>query len=191
MKDNLRYRLSFAVSLFLLLFSTGLSAEVRAFDFMGLSLGMSQAETRSAISNSQALKIDDTRYLDLLSEAYPFTLKATYFPFIDEVYIDFFHGLSYQLTFQMNPVYFDYLTLADTLERKYGPPVQRTSRFVRWISDPNDASQLRLTLEYPSTVKIFDYNVMLELHTELSQLITVMTNDTVDRRLVREILSNF
>lgn len=188
-----RFR-SVTVSLFIL-FAAAVTVRAESpassFDFMGLSLGMTQDETRSALSNSSKLRIDDTRYLDLLNEAYPFTLKATYFPFIDKIYIDFFHAHSYQLTFQMNPHYFDYLTLADTLTRKYGEPVVRTPRFVRWNSGTNASGNVRLTLEYPATVKIYDYGVMLQLHTELSQLITIMTNDSVDRRLIRDILSNF
>lgn len=171
--------------------SIGAQQSAGSFDFMGLRLGMTQDEARSVITNGRKLKLDESRYLDLMNEAYPFTIKAAYFPYIDKVYIDFFRGRSYQLTFQMNTQYFDYLTLASALEQKYGAPTQRTSRFVRWYNSTNAAPNIRLTLEYPATVKIYDYKVMLELHTELSQLIRMMTNETVDRRLIRDILSNF
>lgn len=173
--------------LFLIIASSSFSLK-KEFDFYGLRLGMTQNEIKVAVNANSDLKADESRYLGKINEAIPFTLKAHYHPFINNIFIQFYKAKSYQIIVQLNPKYFDFNNLADTLEDKYGRPKNRTSKVVEWGNKTND---IKLYLEYPTTIKVYDYAQMLKLHIELKENIDKITNDTVLQNAKRAILNEF
>lgn len=171
-----------------LLFATGTPSFglKKEFNFMGLRLGMTPDEVKAVISQSSNLRIDETRYLGELNEANPFTLKASYFPFIRNVYIEFYRGKSYEIIVVLNPNYFDFFSLSETLEDKYGVPARKTSKRVHWQEKTN---RVELLLEKPSTIKVYDDLLMRQLHSELSQTIIQSTNNSQIQSNKRSILN--
>ena len=154
----------------------------REFDFMGLYLGMTQDEATNVISLSSNLHIDESRFFGKINESVPFIIKATYYPFIDNIYIQFNDNAAYGITIQFNPGYFDFLSLSEKLEDKYGVPTQKTSRLVLWeglLTNTNSSSDIKLRLEYPTTVKVFDVSAMKAVNSELSQTIVRITNESM------------
>lgn len=153
----------------------------REFDFMGLRLGISQEQAIQLISVNSNLRIDESRFFGKINEATPFIIKAVYFPYINNIYIQFYDNKAYGITIQFNPAYFDFLTLTEKLETKYGSPVSKTSRLVQWntLTNSQPRSDIKLRLEHPSTVKVFDKVLMMQVNTELSQNIVKITNESL------------
>ncbi len=179
-----------------------LSAELfglkKDFNFMGLKLGMTQQEITNVLLLNPRLKIDESRFFGKINDALPFIIKAVYPPYIDNIYAQFYSNICYGITIQFNPDYFDYFSLSENLEDKYGMPKLKTSRIVLWegifTNSPDQGSKdqgkdIRLRLEYPSTVKIFNYKMMNEMNNELHQNNIKITNESVDESNRRAILS--
>jgi hypothetical protein len=171
-----------------------LSALKKEFDFMGLKLGMTEEEVKNILSENPNLKIDESRYLGKINEATPFILKAVYPPFIPNIYVQFYSNISYGITIQLNSGYFDFFSLSEKLEDKYGTPFLRSSRLVLWQdvtgdSVSNTSRFVKLRLEYPTTVKVFDEILMKQVNSEVSQNIVKMTNQSLiasNRRAILE-----
>lgn len=199
---------------FFLLFPSLLFSLENEFEFMGLKLAMNQSELQDVILMNTNLQLDTTRYLGLLNEEYPFTLKATYHPYIDQIYLDFYEGLCYQITVKFSSDYFDYYMLANSLSTNYGEPVLWTTSSIKWqdsltttnfnLMDDGSYetnistttfnsgdSDIRMTLEFPTTLKAFDNAVLLRMVTELSQVIQTREEEQVDRAAVSDILGEF
>jgi hypothetical protein len=149
---------------------------------------MSENEIKEAINAHPDLKADESRYLGKINDAIPFILKAHYRPYIENIYIHFYKEKSYQIIILLNPRYFDFLNMSKTLETKYGAPSKSTSQIVEW---GNDTNNIRLFLEYPATVKVYDDALMTQLHTELSQNIIMITNQAPREQARKKILDEF
>ncbi len=171
------------ISLIFLYFTTNVYSLRKEFVFLGLKLGMTQTDVTNVLSENSFLKIDESRFFGKINDAVPFIIKANYYPFIDNLYIQFYNDSAYGITLQFNPGYFDFLSLSEKLQDKYGPPLLRTSKLVLWEngtnSDIHTGNQIKLRLEYPSTVKVFDYAVMQQVNTELSQSTVKITNESI------------
>lgn len=154
------------------------------FSYYGLRLGLTLEESMDIIEKSGILKIDESRFFGKINEPVPFILKATYKPFIDQLYIQFYSNVAYGITIQFNSAYFDFFTLTQRLEDVYGVPSRKTSKVVEWKTLSNFQnvagvnSDIILRLEYPSTVKVFDNIILLKLNSEVSQKIILTTNQT-------------
>lgn len=167
--------------------SFGLKKE---FEFMGLKLGQTQSEVTNIIQNSQTMKIDESRFFGIFNEQIPFIIKATYFPMIDNLYVNFYSNRSYGITIQFNHYYFDFLSLSETLQDKYGPPKRRSSKLVEWEDAfTNGTPYIKLRLESPSTVKVYDYLIMKQVNTSLSQDIVKFTNQSYIQSTKRALLN--
>jgi hypothetical protein len=155
----------------------------KEFEFMGIKLGMTEQDVTNIVSQSQLLQIDESRYFGKINDATPFIMKASYFPYIQNLYVQFFSNTAYGITIQFNPGYFDFYSISDTLEKKYSAPSLKTSRLVLWDrfqTNSNPAfKDIRMRLEYPTTVKVFDYQIMKQVNTELSQNIVRITNESM------------
>ncbi len=190
----LKKKLFFFLFLILCSYSLNLSALKKEFDFMGLKLGMTEEEVKNILSENPNLKIDESRYLGKINEATPFILKAVYPPFIPNIYVQFYSNISYGITIQLNSGYFDFFSLSEKLEDKYGTPFLRSSRLVLWQdvtgdSVSNTSRFVKLRLEYPTTVKVFDEILMKQVNSEVSQNIVKMTNQSLiasNRRAILE-----
>jgi hypothetical protein len=176
MRGNLaaQYFISFAFFI-VFAFNTcfGLKKE---FNFMGIKLGMTGTEISNSVAKSDNLKIDDSRFLGKINEAIPYTLKIDSHPFIQNIYIQFYQGKSFLITILLNEKYFDFYYLTEKLEDKYGIPILKTSKSVKWESGTDN---VRLVLEKPSTIKVFDMFIMKKLQTEISQKNYLMTNNSI------------
>lgn len=187
MKKIICHSLVFGALFFFTVLSFGLKKD---FEFMGLKLGQTQAEVTNLIENSQTMKIDESRYFGFLNEQVPFIIKASYFPMIDNLYVNFYSNRSYGITIQFNRYYFDFLSLSETLQDKYGVPKLRTSRLVEWEDAyTNGTPYIKLRLESPSTVKIYDYQIMKMVNTQLSQDIVKFTNHSYIQSTKRALLN--
>lgn len=156
----------------------------KEFSYYGLKLGLTMEETMDIIEKNGILKIDESRFFGKINDPVPFILKATYRPFINQLYVQFYSNVSYGITIQFNSSYFDFFTLSERLEDVYGVPTKKTSKFVEWRTLSNFQniagvnSDIVLRLEYPSTVKVFDNIILLKLNSEVSQKIILTTNQT-------------
>lgn len=182
--------MSFLILTFFLSFSYPLRKE---FEYLELKLGMSFADVTNIIEKSEKLRIDESRFFGKINEEVPFIIKATYFPFIESILIQFHNDKSYGITIIFNPGYFDFFTLAGKLQEKYGTPLLRTSKLILWegsgsTNNGNTSDPVKLRLEYPSTVKVIDYNIMKQVNTELSQNIVKITNESIIQSNKRALL---
>jgi len=182
------------VLIFIFSFSFG---EKKEFSYFGLKLGISMDETISIIESNNLLKIDESRFFGKINEPVPFIVKATYQPFIPQIYVQFYSNISYGITIHFNPAYFDYFTLCKTIEEKYGKADRRTSKFALWSGLSNYKnilgveSKVILKVEFPSTVKVYDEIVLLHLNSEISQNIVRVTNMSVINSNRRALLNEF
>ena len=165
----------------------------KEFNFMGLKLGMSQQQTTNLLASQTNLIIDERLYLGKgINDAIPFIMKASFFPYINNVYIQFYSNVSYCIIVQFNPNYFDFLTLAETMEDRYGTPASRTSKEVFWQDALTNTAapgpDIQLRLEYPSTVKIFDNTLMRAVNEESRREVTRVTNESIIQSNKRAIL---
>lgn len=168
-------------------FSFGLKKD---FEFMGLKLGQTQSEVTNIMESSQTLKIDESRFFGLMNEKVPFIIKATYFPLIDNLYVNFYSNSSYGITIQFNHYYFDFLSLSETLQDKYGTPKRRSSKLVEWEDVfTNGVPFIKLRLEAPCTVKVYNYLIMKQVNTSLSQEIVKYTNQSYIQSTKRALLN--
>jgi len=186
---------------YLLLFclvSLLLMGQKRFFNYMGLTLGQTQQQAEDIIASSEDFKIDESRFFGKINEQTPFILKATYKPFINNLYLQFYSNICFHITIEYNSNYFDYLSLAEKLEDIYGKPSIRTANFAAWYGvltngtrGENGEIDVRLQLEAPSTVKVYDYVLMKKMNAELSNIIFLITNQTIieteKRRLMNEL----
>ncbi len=163
-----------------------LMGQKRYFNYMGLTLGLSQQEAENIIANSEDFKIDESRFFGKINEQTPFILKATYKPFINNLYLQFYSNVCFHITIEYNSNYFDYLSLVEKLEDTYGRASIRTANFAAWYGvltngtrGENGEVDVRLQLEAPSTVKVYDYVLMKKMNTELSNIIFLITNQTI------------
>ncbi len=156
----------------------------KEFSYYGLKLGLTLEESIEIVEKSGILKIDESRFFGKINDPVPFILKATYKPFINQLYVQFYSNVAYGITIQFNSSYFDFFTLTERLEDVYGQPTKKTSKFVEWKTLSNYQniagvnSDIVLRLEYPSTVKVFDNIILLKLNSEVSQKIILTTNQT-------------
>ncbi|MCX7821701.1 MAG: hypothetical protein N2258_08530 [Brevinematales bacterium] len=171
--------------LFALLLLCGMIYPVKKeFSYYGLRLGLTMEEAIEIIENNGILKIDESRFFGKINEPVPFILKATYKPFINQFYLQFYSNVVYGITIQFNNLYFDFFTLSERLEDVYGVPTKKSSKIVEWRTLSNFQnvagvnSDIILRLEYPSTVKVFDNIILLKLNSEVSQKIILTTNQT-------------
>ncbi len=154
-----------------------LSAKVlKDFQWRGLMLGMDKETVFSLLTNQYDVRVDKSRYLGLINDEYPFTLKAYIFPYIRRIYIEFYQNRAYVISLQYNQGYYDYFTLTQKLEDSYGTPAKKTSKLVRWEDVENN---LVLTLEYPTTVKIYDQTLLLQMNNDLSNNTSIYSNQTI------------
>lgn len=161
------------------------------FEFMGLRLGQTQDEVTNAIVRTEVMSIEESRYFGFLNEQVPFIIKATYHPMIDNLYVQFYSNRSYGITIQFNRKFFDFLSLSETMTDKYGLPRSRSSRLVVWqdvLTNARDRD-VRIRLEYPSTVKVYDHLMMKEVNTRLSQDIVLYTNTSYIQNTKRMLLN--
>lgn len=178
---NFTKKFLFLLCLFTFSFSriNGLKKE---FSFYGLKLGLSQEETISLLKENTLFKIDEARFFGKINEPVPFIVKASYEPYIPNLYVQFYSNIAYGITIQFNQAYFDFFTLSETLEDKYGLADVKTSKVVEWYKLSNwqnllgKESKIILRLEYPSTVKVYDETILLKLNSEISQNIIEFTN---------------
>ncbi|OHD56206.1 MAG: hypothetical protein A2Y33_00095 [Spirochaetes bacterium GWF1_51_8] len=156
--------------------STDCFALKKEFDFMGIKLGMTDMQISNAVSQNPNLKIDDSRYLGKINESIPYTLKIDSHPYIQNIFIQFYQGKSFLIILLLDNKYFDFYNLTERLEDKYGIPSKKTSKIVKWEDNSNS---VQLVLENPSTLKVYDYAIMLKLQTELSQKSYLLTNSSI------------
>ncbi len=150
-------------------------------------------EITNIIEKNDKLRLDESRFFGKINEAVPFIIKATYFPFIESILVQFHNDISYGITIIFNPGYFDFYTLAVKLQEKYGSPLLRTSKLILWegsgsTNRANNSDPIKLRLEYPSTVKVIDFNIMKQVNTELSQNIAKITNESIIQSNKRALL---
>lgn len=179
-----------ALTICLLFISVMAHSLKKDFEFMGLKLGQTQDEVTNIIYRSEVMKIDESRFFGNMNEQIPFIIKANYFPMINNLYVQFYSNASYGITIQFNPNYFDFLGLSETLQDKYGGPKKRTSKLVEWEDAvTNGGRNIRLRLEHPSTVKVYDHLIMKKVNTELSQNIVKYTNTSYIQSTKRMLLN--
>lgn len=179
--------------LFILVYESVFSLK-KDFSFLGLKLGMTESEVTNVLYQGSLLKIDESRFFGKINEAVPFIIKADYYPFIDGVYIQFYNNAAYGITIQFDPGYFDFPSLSDKLQDKYGLPVLKTSKLAVWEDSASNSAGsgtgIKLRLEYPSTVKVFDYDIMQKVNTELSQSTIKITNESIIQSNRRALLDD-
>ena len=129
------------------------------------------------------LKIDESRFFGKINDAVPFIIKADYYPFIDGLFVQFYNNSAYGITIQFDPGYFDYQSISDKLQEKYGPPVLLTSKVAIWDDSQSNTgitnTGIKLRLEYPSTVKVLNYDVMSKVNSDLNQSMIRITNESI------------
>lgn len=183
MKDptKKRYKLNKIRILINLLFfiPIGLWAYNKDFNFIGLSLGQTRAQTMKVIASNKNLRQDRGRYLGLINEAEPFTLKIKYGPvkLLNRIFIQYFEGKSYEIILLFNQKYYDFYTLTERMEDKYGEPVLKTAHLVRW---KHDSREEQISLEAPGTFKIINIKALRKLEDLSSNRINIFkqTNHT-------------
>ncbi|MGC8764391.1 MAG: hypothetical protein ACP5QT_00680 [Brevinematia bacterium] len=154
----------------------------KEFSYYGLKLGLSFDETLAILETNKIFKIDESRFFGKINEPVPFIIKATYKPYISQIYVQFYSNVAYGITIQFNNSYFDYFSLSEKLEDSYGTPSKKTSKITEWKTLSNfqnilgNMSDIILRLEYPSTVKVFDNNILLKLNSEVRENIIRTTN---------------
>ncbi|GEM_PF-1367244 len=164
------------------------------FVFLGIKLGMSESEVTNVLSQGSLLKIDESRFFGKINDAVPFIIKADYYPFIDGLYVQFYKNSAYGITIQFDPGYFDFPSLSEKLQEKYGPPLLKTSKLAIWDDSQGNSGTsnkgINLRLEYPSTVKVLNYEVMQQVNSELSQSMIRITNESIIQSNRRALLDN-
>jgi hypothetical protein len=161
-----------------------LSAVRTEFQFYGLSIGMPRESVEALVASNSSLKIDDSRYFGKINDALPFTLKLSELPYIPDILLQFYSNRVWAITVQFAPGTFDFLTLSERLEDRYGTARRKTSQIVSWegigIGNTNSTPpDIRMQLEYPSTLKVYDAAVMRMLHEELSNIDVMMSNTSL------------
>lgn len=178
--------------IFLTSFYGAASGLKKDFDFMGFKLWMSQSEITNTIELNTNLQFDDCRYLGKINDVTPLIMKASFFPYINEIYFQFYSNQCYSIVIQFNPAYFDYITLTGTLQDNYGEPVIDTSQNVDWNDWQTDSvyfnKDVKLRLEYPSTVKLYDNAIMIKANTYESNEVFKATNESIVESAKRNLL---
>ncbi len=156
-----------------------LPAYQKKFNFLGLTLNQNRITTLQAISSNKNLRENKSRYLGMINEEEPFTLKISYGPIhlLNQIFIQYFDKKSYEIILLFNPKYYDFYTLTDKMEDKYGTPSLKTSHLVRWKHDTKEET---ITLEYPNTLKIINFEALRKLEELTSNRINIFkqTNHT-------------
>ncbi|MGA2141006.1 MAG: hypothetical protein ABSG94_01160 [Brevinematales bacterium] len=164
------------------LFSQGYSLK-KDFSFLGLKLGMSESDVTNVLYQGSLLKIDESRFFGKINDAVPFIIKADYYPFIDGLFVQFYNNSAYGITIQFDPGYFDYQSISDKLQEKYGPPALLTSKVAIWDDSLSNTgitnTGIKLRLEYPSTVKVLNYDVMSRVNSDLKESMIRITNESI------------
>lgn len=182
-------------ALFLVLATCAASFSLqKEFLFLGLKLGMTESEVTNVLSQGTLLKIDESRFFGKINDAVPFIIKADYYPFIDSLYVQFYNDAAYGITIQFDPGYFDFLSISEKLQEKYGPPAVLSSKLAEWEDNPSNSggsnAGVELRLEYPSTVKVMDFDIMQKVNMELSQSTVKITNENIIQSNRRTLLDN-
>ncbi|MGL4367279.1 MAG: hypothetical protein ACRCTQ_03205 [Brevinemataceae bacterium] len=143
-----------------ILFISNLYAE--PFSFLDISLGLSKNQIISNIQNSEdlILKTDDIYNQLVLNNSYTLVLqgKPKQYRLIENIVIDFFEEKSYQITIFFNKNYISFLTLSQTLEKKYGKASDRNAIKAFWKGSNNNSCIL--ILEAPAIIKILEETEM-------------------------------
>ncbi len=152
------------------------------FSYYGLKLGLSYEETLAILETNEMFKVDESRFFGKINEPVPFIIKATYKPYISQLYVQFYSNIAYGITIQFNNAYFDYFSLSEKLEDSYGSPQKKTSKITEWKNLSNyqnilgNKTDIVLRLEFPSTIKVFDNTILLKLNSEVRENIIKATN---------------
>ena len=185
-----------SVIIFLILFipvslSFGIKTE---FGFYGIKIGMPLDEINAIAAQNVNLKIDESRFFGKINDITPFIIKMTFFPYINNIYIQLYSNITYSITIQLNENYFDFFSITEKLEDKYGPSKIKTSKIIIWenlttsyTNFPGLTNNIKLQLEYPSTIKVFDYEIMKKLHLDLN--IIKLTNVSIVESNKQKILN--
>lgn len=178
-----------AIKFFLLLVLLPASVFAQKFSYLGYELGMDEAALMRLSKNHPDLYMEKDLLLVQLIPNTPFTIGMIgKDQNIKKVFIDTYQKQSYQITVFLNPLYFSFYTLSEALMDKYGVPAARSSFKVTWY----DTEQTkRLTLEYPSTVKITDTAVLQQVAEAQKSDIEKAAGESVDyknrQRLIDEL----
>lgn len=151
------------------------------FNFLGIQLGMTSEEIFEVIKNSQDVIPSEDRLLKQVIYETPVTIvlkgNNTNHNIIKKIHIDLYQNKNYQTTIFLNNEYFSFYTLSEKLLDKYGSVSNRTSQLVTWFLNQN---QYRLTLEYPSIIKITDLNIFNKVSKIQKQRIETNISETID-----------
>ncbi len=176
----------YAMAFFLLIPTISYSQD---FSFLGLEIGMTKDQILETIKGSRDLIPAEDELLLQLKPATPYTLvlKANNSNnnMIQKVFVDFYQEQSYQLTIFLTPEYFSFYTLSEKLLDKYGTPKDRTSYRVTWF---DNEEVMRLTLEYPSTIKMTAIPTLTEVLTRQGQILEQGSSESLEYKERQRIL---
>ncbi|MGL4394634.1 MAG: hypothetical protein ACRCS8_05360 [Brevinema sp.] len=175
--------------IFLTLHSLSFSQD---FNFFGIKLGMNSDEVLEVVKNSKDIIPSEDILLKQLIPPTPVTLvlkgNNTNNNAIKRVHLDLYQTTNYQITIMLNSDYFSFYTLSEKLLDKYGTNAQRTSRRVTWFL--NEENTVKLTLEYPSTIKVVDLPTLQQVHTLQEKTIEQKISESINYKEFEFILDN-
>lgn len=159
------------------------------FSYLGFSLGMDETEIMSLANNHPDLLLEKDMLLVQLIPDTPFSIALVGKDInIKKVFIDTLDRKSYQITVFLNPLYFSFSSLTESLLNKYGLAETQSAYKLTWF---DTEKQRRLTLEYPSTVKITDFPTLQRVTEIQNQQLETGISESIDYKNRQRLLDEF
>ncbi|MGL4561806.1 MAG: hypothetical protein ACRCV0_05925 [Brevinema sp.] len=160
------------------------------FNFLGIRLGMTSEEILEVIKDSKDIIPSEDILLKQLIYPTPVTLvlkgNNTNNNVIQKIHIDIYQNTNYQITIFLNKEYFSFYTLSEKLLDKYGVATERSSQRVIWFL--NQEKTNKLSLEYPSIIKIVNTSILNQVSELQNQNIEQNISESINYKNRQRIL---
>jgi hypothetical protein len=143
---------------FLLFLGTGPFLHSQDIGFMGINIGMSRNEVLTYADSNHLITVPKNRDVEFFPVEDRKILSLSVEPEIPHIYLQFYSDKLYGITLTFNERYIDYLTLAGTLEAKYGPFSSLTPKWRKWT-----IGGIEIKVEKPAVVKYLALKEFLQV----------------------------
>lgn len=126
--------------------------------FMEITLGMTRDEVLEFADEKELIKVPKNRDVEFFPVENRKILTLSIEPEVPHMYLQFYNEKLYAITVVFDERAIDFLTLARTLEEKYGPYTELTPNWRKW---KNGGSEIRV--EKPAVVKYIALEEFLEV----------------------------
>ncbi|QEN07495.1 hypothetical protein EXM22_05640 [Oceanispirochaeta crateris] len=141
-------------------------------------LGMDFEETKNILLRESRFDFRGDPDVSLQKEGTQALISSRGRSFIEHGYFQFHENKLYLIILHMDETKLDFFSLQKSLTEKYGPPVELSPEGMHWSND-----KIKMSLEYPLTVKYLDlevFNSFLDENIRLKSFQEVSRNDFLE-----------